>query len=177
MLYSIERQNDSCEHLQCITAIRSRERVGMGQPCFSLHGWCPKYAWSSNWTRAIFRQRIGKPNIVCKKRLWPAGNDANCCRNRESHSRTCSEPPKITKSHGHISRRIWRCSVFQKCSLVGTWSSSEICCTASSHHQFWRDLLHCFLKSSVLERCVALLPHIISSGEMCCTASSHHQLS
>ena len=37
-----------------------------------------------------------------------------------------------------------------------------MCCSASSHHQFWRDVLHCFLTSSVLERCVALLPHIIN---------------
>ena len=64
MPYSTERHNDSCGHLQCITAIRSRERVDIGQPCFNLHGWCPKYVSRRAGLVTRFRQRIGKANLL-----------------------------------------------------------------------------------------------------------------
>ena len=71
------------------------------------------------------------------------------CWNRESHSRPCSEPPKIPESPGHIWSRIWRCSVLQQYSLAEPWSSSG------------RDLLHCFLTSKnffkEIDRLVATL--------------------
>ena len=108
-----------------------------------------QHAWSSSWIRCVVpsRHRKAESDIplhnspassVRESRLWSAGYDENCCREREPYPRTFSQPQEVPKSLGCTWWcKIRRSAILQQCPLAESRRISwEICCTASSHREF-----------------------------------------
>ena len=108
-----------------------------------------QHGWSSSWIRCVVPSRNRKAesdiiplhnspaNIVRESRLWSAGYDENCCREREPYPHTFSQPQEVPNH-------------------LAALDDAEFGDVLVYNSVRWLS------RGAFLERFAALLPHIVS---------------